>query len=932
MAMIESFVVPPFISNDIGTKTSSIKNTLRSASTTATKLFQDLGTNSDNSGSMEFRSIPNQPFRHERKYNVSLLVIDHYDSFTYNLCDMLAQLTVNPPVVVAKDAIDAEGDDLKAFFETFDGIVLSPGPGTPEEQPALSHLAISENSDKPVFGVCLGHQLMSLAYGARVDRAPVPIHGQDHRIVQKDERQENRAGVSEQQHNSSIAAPLFPSLFQDLPTSFRVVRYHSLCAYDLPESLAVTARSGDDVVQAIQHESYPHYGVQFHPESIGTENGIKLLENFLRVVDKHREVDGKEKAGSRLVLETPIKVEESSRKSSSLDTTGTSRFRIMVLRVSTPSASLTPSKAFEKYYSRQSHSIWLDSSSYHTGRGELDILAAPSRAQDIIEYHIDDNESGDEDILSRLEDELFGSEQDRSISSSEVGWVNFEGDQSSLDWVRENDESVAKNSLDEELPFNYRGGFLGFLGYEVRHDTQRYLQQIEGGLSNKIPTSENTRRSCETSGVNGDDVDGFRVPTAAFFLARQSMVYHHPTASWYLIGLAEKDEDIDENLQWMETVGRDLNQHKNEDISRAQAPSGCDEKLERPSIEFVPNRPKETYEKDIEKCHEYIRKGDSYELCLTNQLEARVIGDSVSTFDLYKIIREVNPAPYSSYFRWNLSSRSDGNSNRVADEPRSTSLVICSSSPERFMSVSRKQPHPEMTPYLQAEAKPIKGTCARVMPENGICLSDAEKREDDRRAHSLELSLKNRAENLMIVDLLRNDMSRVCKTGSVHVSKLMDIESFATVHQMVSTIRGTLSDSSNAIDLLRASFPGGSMTGAPKIRTMEILEELEENVDRGPYSGSLGYLSVNGCMDMNIMIRSATVTPSKKKDEWKVSIGAGGAITALSDAEDEYDEMLLKARAVRQAVEKWAGTIDNAGGVFDLGETEFNSTADVFVE
>ena len=915
MTAIESFVVPPIHSNDIGVKT-RIKSTIRSASTTATKLFQDLRGSSDSSGSMEFRSIPNQPFRNERKYNVSLLVIDHYDSFTYNLCDMLAQLTVDPPVVVAKDAIDAKGDDLQSFFEKYDGIVLSPGPGTPEEQPTLSHLAITENPYKPVFGVCLGHQLMSLAYGGTVDRAPVPIHGQDHRIVQKDETQ-NKFKSNQRQ---------YPSLFQDLPSSFRVVRYHSLCAYDLPESLFITARSGDKVVQAIQHESNPHYGVQFHPESIGTENGLKLLDNFLRVVEKHKFDDMEKNDLEHSVLEAPLDLEESQ----PLNSEASSRFRIMVCRMSTPDVSITPSEAFEKYYSRQSHSIWLDSSSYHTGRGELDILAAPSRSGDIIEYNIDDNKNGGQDILSRLEDELFGDEQDRTTtSSSNVGWVTFEGDKSSLEWVQENDESIAKRSVDEDLPFNYRGGFLGFLGYEVRHDTQRYLQQLEGGLPNQDSMLENATKS----GMNGDSADGFRVPTAAFFLARQSMVYHHPTSAWFLVGLAEEDDDIEENLEWMKSAERDFKAFTINGISQAQTPPGTNthKKLDRPLIEFVPNRPKETYENDIEKCHEYIKKGDSYELCLTNQLEARVTGASISTFDLYKIIRQVNPAPYSSYFRWNLSSRSADSHKIAADEPRSTSLVICSSSPERFMSVSRQQPHPEMTPYLQAEAKPIKGTCARVMPENGVCLSDAEIREDDRRARSLELSLKNRAENLMIVDLLRNDMSRVCKTGSVHVSKLMDIESFATVHQMVSTIRGTLSDSYNSIDLLRASFPGGSMTGAPKIRTMEILEELEENVERGAYSGSLGYLSVNGCMDMNIMIRSATVTPSEKKDEWKVSIGAGGAITALSDAEDEYDEMLLKARAVKEAVEKWTATIDSDEIAFDSGESVSNST-DIFVE
>jgi len=234
-------------------------------------------------------------------------------------------------------------------------------------------------------------------------------------------------------------------------------------------------------------------------------------------------------------------------------------------------------------------------------------------------------------------------------------------------------------------------------------------------------------------------------------------------------------------------------------------------------------------------------------------------------------------------------------------------VVICSSSPERFMSVSRQHSHPEVPINMQVEAKPIKGTCARVIPQDGVCRTDAETRADERMARSLELSLKNRAENLMIVDLLRNDLSRVCKVGTVHVAKLMDIESFATVHQMVSTIRGTLSDVHTSIDLLRASFPGGSMTGAPKLRTMELLEDLEQKADRGPYSGSLGYISVNGCMDMNIIIRSAVMALSRsKKDAWKVSIGAGGAITALSDAEDEYDEMMLKAGPVVKAVQEWA--------------------------
>ena len=190
---------------------------------------------------------------------------------------------------------------------------------------------------------------------------------------------------------------------------------------------------------------------------------------------------------------------------------------------------------------------------------------------------------------------------------------------------------------------------------------------------------------------------------------------------------------------------------------------------------------------------------------------------------------------------------------------------------------------------------------------------------DRELAHQLHSSVKDRAENLMIVDLLRNDLSQVCETGSIHVSKLMDIESFATVHQMVSTIRGTLSENKNTIEVLKACFPGGSMTGAPKLRTMELLHDIEERASRGPYSGCLGYISLNGCMDMNIIIRTAVLTPEwstqeasspnrQQNDMWKVSIGAGGAITALSQAHDEYNEMKLKASAIIGAVADWASS------------------------
>jgi para-aminobenzoate synthetase len=470
-------------------------------------------------------------------------------------------------------------------------------------------------------------------------------------------------------------------------------------------------------------------------------------------------------------------------------------------------------------------------------------------------------------------------------------------------WIvdREEDKGTTGFRNRVDLPFHYRGGLIGYLGYEIRHETQKYLQEQQGvSKADKISEPEISESTSCTQ-----PQDGNKIPSAAFFLARQSMLFYHPTQTWYLIALVEDDStnDIDENLRWMEDVRIQFKAlglaSAPVSISKVRPDFRSPESKKR--LEFALKRPKEIYERNIAECHEFIRMGESYELCLTTQLEADVCCIGSTSFDLYRTLRLRNPAPYSAYFRWNANERGS---------PEESGLVICSSSPEQFMSVTRQQPHPEIEPFFMAEAKPIKGTCARVLPQNGICRTDAEWREDERRARSLELSLKNRAENLMIVDLLRNDLSRVCKVGSVYVAKLMDIESFATVHQMVSTIRGTLSDTATPIDLLRASFPGGSMTGAPKIRTMELLDELEQGQPRGPYSGSLGYLSVNGCMSFNIIIRSAVLTPKwvSGSKGWHVSIGAGGAITALSEVQDEYDEMNLKAKAVVSAVQEWEST------------------------
>ena len=200
-------------------------------------------------------------------------------------------------------------------------------------------------------------------------------------------------------------------------------------------------------------------------------------------------------------------------------------------------------------------------------------------------------------------------------------------------------------------------------------------------------------------------------------------------------------------------------------------------------------------------------------------------------------------------------------------------------SPERFLDVRDGR----------VEARPIKGT----RPRSTDAVADAA------LVAELVASAKDRAENLMIVDLMRNDLSRVCRPGSVEVPRLCDVESYANVHHLVSVVTGDLADDRDVFDLLEASFPPGSITGAPKVRAMEIISELEGE-PRGPYCGALGWIDGASAMDLNVMIRTAALRRSKSG--WKASLRSGGGIVADSEPEAEYAETLTKASALRRAL------------------------------
>jgi para-aminobenzoate synthetase component 1 len=263
----------------------------------------------------------------------------------------------------------------------------------------------------------------------------------------------------------------------------------------------------------------------------------------------------------------------------------------------------------------------------------------------------------------------------------------------------------------------------------------------------------------------------------------------------------------------------------------------------------------ERYQSSVREVVEYILSGDVFQVNLSQRFEGPAPNDPLA---LYRRLREITPSPFGAYL-----DLGDG--------------IIISASPERFLHYDG--------PTRMVETRPIKGTRPRGRSSG----------EDARLRAELESSEKDRAENVMIVDLLRNDLSRVCAAGSVQVPSLLALESHPTVHHLVSTVTGRLESGRNLVDLLRATFPGGSITGAPKIRAMEIIAELEPTV-RGPYTGTLAYWSLSGNMDSSIVIRSYVVVDDR------VYFHAGGGIVADSDPGSEYQETLDKADALIRAL------------------------------
>jgi para-aminobenzoate synthetase len=359
----------------------------------------------------------------------------------------------------------------------------------------------------------------------------------------------------------------------------------------------------------------------------------------------------------------------------------------------------------------------------------------------------------------------------------------------------------------------------------------------------------------ETGGIAAHQAD---TPDAALLFADRALVLDHGTRTSYLLALSIAGDVVGraDATAWLTSTAKALGALPAARTDQAPAARLSGPAMTDPDIglNVELRHDRDAYLKRIDECLDEIDAGESYEICLTNMVTVHTQVDVLPTF---AHLRQVSPVPFGALLDFG-------------------DVAVLSASPERFLSVDR---------HGAVEAKPIKGTRPR----------GADATEDRALREELRDNPKDRAENLMIVDLLRNDLNTVCSVGSVHVPKLFDVETFTAVHQLVSTIRGTLAPGRSAVDCIRAAFPGGSMTGAPKVRTMEIIDRLEQG-PRGVYSGALGWFSLSGASDLSIVIRTLVV------NDGRATFGVGGAIIALSDPAGEFDETVVKSRAVMTAL------------------------------
>lgn len=461
---------------------------------------------------------------------------------------------------------------------------------------------------------------------------------------------------------------------------------------------------------------------------------------------------------------------------------------------------------FQSLYGASANAVWLDSSNAGSSPGGADPAARTAAERSRFSIMADDGGTFGQAVTHHS-----------GVSRINAGSCTARIPGSFFRWLDTVWGRPAVRTPDG-YPGQFTLGWLGCLGYELKRET--------GGSDVSAPT-----------------------PDAALIFAGRAVVLDHAEGTAWLLAL-----EAPEAGEWLARAHSAVEAA----VSATAEAGGSTDVVLSPPPAFQSRDSGAGYREKIAAAQHEIAQGNTYEVCLTTTLEARIPAGPLDPWATYLALRRRNPAPFASYLR-------------LGD------LAVASTSPERFLKIAADG---------GMRAEPIKGTRRRA----------ADPEEDSRLRTDLATSLKDRAENIMIVDLLRNDLSHFAEPGSVTVSRLCAIESYATVHQMVSTIDAQLLPGAPRAEAVAACFPAGSMTGAPKISTMAILDRLEAG-PRGFYSGAIGYFSLNGAADLAVAIRTLVLNTAGD-GTMELSLGVGGAITSDSVADEEYEEIRTKAYGV----------------------------------
>ncbi|KAI9259925.1 ADC synthase [Sporodiniella umbellata] len=778
--------------------------------------------------------------------DLKTLIIDNYDSYTFNLLQLFRH---KENIVVIRNDQFAWDEFTRNVLPYFDNVIISPGPGRPEKASdfgictqLLQAQADQSQSEyhRPIFGICLGHQGIGHIFGGQVTYAPRIMHGRMSQVH---------------------VVPSKHDLLADCASPFWAVRYHSLVVdrNSLPDDLELTGYCSENEAdtQALKNACYiadradsntihkNHF--LSHNVKVQESNEITVMafrhkKLPLWGVQFHPESVSTEH-GKQIVLNfqrETLAWKNLHNRSLCVDPLLPT---LRSISAAEPKTNTTkPKYAFRAI--TKTLPRWVDPVSIieTIGDGSMSWLDSSRKASPYSQRSI---------LCLNPAFTLSYSTFKKTLTISPNITQKIEG--TFFDYLSDLLDQTQVTVPETHVHQNFHGGLIGYFGYEMK------CESLEG----YHPPPELSESPGE--------------PDAAFQFVDKFMTFDHHSHTvslWCLIKEHAGTHPLlnragfhstQEAHRWMESQEKSLSR-KTEKKQIKPSFSG--------STDLVPDVEKGQYLESIDRCVQSIHEGDAYEICLTTRFRLD-LPRLTNINPLYTHhLRKNNPAPFSALIKFDT-------------------LTLMSSSPERFLNISTDH---------QAEMKPIKGTIARVL--DCVCdvcdygsLCEANKRQqDEKRKQELWQDVKERAENLMIVDLIRNDLSQVCEPNSVHVPKLMHVETYEKVHHLVSTIRGQLYPQVNSVRALQRCFPPGSMTGAPKLRAVQLLDQLEEHRPRGAYSGCIGYFSLSGGADFNVVIRTAVVADNQ------LSVGGGGAITFLSKPEQEWKEAVLKTRSVAPSV------------------------------